>query len=404
MKIVKVCAIAVVISLMGLVQSASSTQPSSFQTIYFFHSGADGGLPESDLLAVGSKIYGTTPAYGGSNSGGTAFAVNLDGSNFQTLHTFGQGPYPDGYYSTAGLTLVGQTLFGTTSYGGANGVGTVFSMNLDGSNYQKLYSFAGTNGESKPTTGLAFANSKLYGTTDLSIFSISPGGSGFQTVHTFNGLTEGDRPSTPIAVGQVLYGTLGAGTIYGGLIYSVNLDGSNFQILHGYTSAGVSTEGGDPTGGLTAVGSKLYGTTQYGGPGSNGTIFSMNLDGSNYQVLHSFNRLTDGSQPVARMTLLGSKLYGTAAGPFQQSGGSVFSINLDGLDFDTLHIFSGGTDGENPLGGLATSGSMLFGTTYSGSTGQGTIFAITVPEPSSLLALTIAMAAGLVRRELRRRS
>ncbi len=43
-----------------------------------------------------------------------------------------------------------------------------------------------------------------------------------------------------------------------------------------------------------------------------------------------------------------------------------------------LHVFSGGSDGVNPLAGLIDVGGTLFGTTSAGGAGNlGTVFAIT---------------------------
>jgi uncharacterized repeat protein (TIGR03803 family) len=67
----------------------------------------------------------------------------------------------------------------------------------------------------------------------------------------------------------VLYGTLGSATP--GAIYSINSDGSNFQILHTFSG----TDGFAAEAKLTAVGSTLYGTTVFGGGTANvGTVFS----------------------------------------------------------------------------------------------------------------------------------
>jgi uncharacterized repeat protein (TIGR03803 family) len=59
--------------------------------------------------------------------------------DLRTLHSF-DNPPAGGGFPEAGLTLVGSTLFGITNKGGADGDGTVFSRNPDGSDYQVLNS------------------------------------------------------------------------------------------------------------------------------------------------------------------------------------------------------------------------------------------------------------------------
>ena len=57
----------------------------------------------------------------------------------------------------------------------------------------------------------------------------------------------------------------------------------------------------------------LYGTTEGGGPGGYGTIYKMNTDGSQFSVLHSFSSVAQGC-PFGGLILVGSQLYGTASG------------------------------------------------------------------------------------------
>ena len=66
----------------------------TFTTLYSFtafdqNSGtnSDGATPESGLIVSGSILYGTTYS-GGDWTGGTVFAVNLDGSGFTNLYSF----------------------------------------------------------------------------------------------------------------------------------------------------------------------------------------------------------------------------------------------------------------------------------------------------------------------------
>ena len=63
-----------------------------------------------------------------------------------------------------------------------------------------------------------------------------------------------------------------------------------FTALHSFS--GVSTDGNYPQAALTAVGSALFGTTAQGGGYSDGTIYSINPNGSGFQLLHSFTDST----------------------------------------------------------------------------------------------------------------
>ncbi len=164
-------------------------------------------------------------------------------------------------------------------------------MNPDGSNYQVLHSFSGQSGDTGVPLGSLIADgSKLYGTESGNshggnIFAVNLDGSNFQSLHSF---TDGSNPQAGlIAVGGVLYGTAAnGGSAQDGTVFSMNPDGTNFQVLHTFT--GALLDGVNPQGALLQVGSLLYGTTKTGGASGDGTIFSMNLDGSNYNVVHSF--------------------------------------------------------------------------------------------------------------------
>src|ERR1035437_10937639 len=68
------------------------------------------------------------------------------------------------YFSLFTLQSKAQ-LWGMTNSGGANNFGIIYSLNLNGSNFQLRYSFDSING-SKPSGGLIKASDgKLYGLT-----------------------------------------------------------------------------------------------------------------------------------------------------------------------------------------------------------------------------------------------
>ncbi len=167
---------------------------------------------------------------------------------------------------------------------------------------------------------------------------------------------------------------------------SVVLTPAVSQVLHSFT--GQPADGGDVDGDLTLVGSTLYGTTSYGGAYNDGTIFSINVNGSGYQVLHSFSgTTTDGLEPLGTLALvdvpgIGLTLYGTTAGGGSHGTGTVFSINTlnnpSNTGFKVLYSF---TDNGEPAAGLLPvlfdGSTLLYGTTvFGGTDSDGTIFSI----------------------------
>jgi uncharacterized repeat protein (TIGR03803 family) len=95
-------------------------------------------------------------------------------------------------------------------------------------------------------------------------------------------------------------------------------------------------------------------------------------------TVHNFSGGSDGSNPVDGL-MMNAKgtLFGTtsAGGPAGQ--GTVFRIAGHGTDI-VLHSFQGGSDGATPNGGLIEdAGGTLFGTTTAGgAAGAGTVFSL----------------------------
>ena len=75
---------------------------------------------------------------------GNIFSIGANGTNFQNLFSFNgtNGDQPHG-----GLTLLGSTLYGMTPYGGAFGDGDIFSIGTNGMGFDDLVDFTGTGGE-----------------------------------------------------------------------------------------------------------------------------------------------------------------------------------------------------------------------------------------------------------------
>src|SRR5581483_1727315 len=345
--------------------------------------------PQAPFLVSSNTLYGTT-AGGGSGGWGAVYKMGTNGSSKTTLHNFSG---PDGMTPVGSLLLSGSTLYGATSAGGANGSGTIFKVNTDGSGFATLYSFSlddtGTNSDgAEPNGGLVISGSTLYGTTGVAgplgwgtLFKISTNGTGFAIVHTFTSGSDGSNPNGGLVLsGSTLYGAAGTGGANNvGTIFKVKTDGTGFTTVHTFSSPTggnpINTEGYNPQGNLLLSGNTLYGTTPIGGANGEGTIYSVQTNGSGLTVVHTFtapNPFTnaDGAIPSPGLVLTGGKLYGTAQQAGFNAGGTIFSVKTNGSSFTTIYNFSlpngnafgaaTNSDGLTPLAGLALSGSTLF--------------------------------------------
>lgn len=364
----------------------------------------DGENPSGSLTLVGPRLYGMTYG-GGNNYYGTIFSLNQDGSDYSFLHHFA-GTYVDGGYPYGSLTLMGSTLYGTTSYGGSNGAyGVAFTINPDASGYEFLHAFGDGNDGKNPYAAPTLVDTMLYGAAAFggtqgcgAIYAMTTNGAGYTLLHEFGSGSDGVYPMARLTHSDgMLYGTTASGGSYdGGIAYRISTNGSGYTLLHEF---GNGNDGRNLYAPLTRVGSKLYGATMFGGSHGNGTLFSMNTDGSHYTTLHSFaGKPNDGSWAFGELTPIGGVLYGTTLLGGQSDKGTVFAIYPDGSGFVVLHSFAGAPDdGENPYyGALTPVGGMLYGLTRMGGVSNfGAIF--TMPyalPPAPVIGVSGNLAFG----------
>ncbi len=384
------------------------------QTLTTLHSftGPDGFAPAGGLILSGQTLCGTTR--NGGSGFGTIFAVKTDGTGFANLYNFTNGS--DGANPFAGLVLSCNTLYGTAANGGSAGTGTIFAINTNGTGFTILHSFTalpslftfppylpnvdGVN----PCAGVILAGSALYGTARSggtvsggnsgsgTVFGINTDGTGFTTIHSFAGGGNGGDPFAGLALtGNTLYGaTLEGGSAGYGTVFAVNLDGTGFTNLHGFSG---QSDGSYPYGAVVLSGNVLYGTANQGGTAESGAVFAVNTDGTGFTNLYRFTGGNDGSDPTGGLILSGNTLYGTAETGGSSDNGTVFAVNTNGTGFTTLYSFTGGNDGSSPFAGLILSDNVLYGTAEAGgSSGYGTVFALSLVPPS----LGIASAGNQV--------
>jgi uncharacterized repeat protein (TIGR03803 family) len=382
----------------------------------------DGANPAAGLALSGGVLCGTT-LNGGSQGAGTVFYMTPDGTNFVAFRSFANAP--DAGNPQGELSVSGGGFFGTTFGGGGKGAGTVFVGQTNGS-VSLLQSFAAMQSDTATNAGgaspgglIALSGGTLYGTTSAggaaangTVFMLTTNGSTFSALHDFSVLDSATGTNADGAVpwgglilsGNKLYGTAAAGGAGGnGVVFSIDTNGGNFTTLHNFAPmdslTATNTDGAMPLGGLALASNTLYGTTFAGGQGGRGTIFSIQTNGLGFTVLHQFAPVdsvtgtnAEGVSPCATLILSSNVLYGTASAGGAGAAGTVFSIDVNGAQFNVLHSFAAvagngtNTDGALPVAPLLRLGNSLYGTTFSAGPGTvGTVFSIPLPTNPAVI-------------------
>ncbi|HEY1681470.1 MAG TPA: choice-of-anchor tandem repeat GloVer-containing protein [Candidatus Tumulicola sp.] len=359
----------------------ASQQSRGSQAYHILHefgdSAGDGTNPTAELINVKGTLYGTT-RNGGANGAGTVYSITKTGEE-KVLYSFSGLAFTsssDGAQPTTRLVNVNGTLYGTTSAGGTHmcgGVtcGTVFSITTSGKE-TVIHSFDySTTDGALPDAGLIDVNGTLYGTTYAggahlcggtycgTVFSITTGGT-VKVLHSFGETNDGMYPEAALLdVGGTLYGTTSDGGKYKrGTVFTVSTAGQE-HVIYSFGATGFH-DGTDPTSALVNAGGTLFGTTEQGGNGSSGTVFSITKFGRQ-NLVYSFNG-SDGSQPIGGVVAVKGVLYGTTFAGGVKNVGSLYSVTKSGEE-NVVHNFSAGS-GKNPISGLLDVGGTLYGTTY----------------------------------------
>ena len=226
---------------------------------------------------------------------------------FDALLTLGGIPRFDLSQGTSGA------LFGATSVGGNDGTSSIFKLNPDGTGFTILLGF------------------------DFFLFHFPP--------FPQQPIAYEANPSGGVIQGTdgTLYGTATAkisGTgIPGGILFRVNADGTDFTVLKEFGNTLSSPQGGL----IQGPDGALYGTTFE-------SVFRLNPDGTDFTVLQNFDYDTTGSGPLAALIQgADGALYGTTSSGGTGGYGTVFKLNLDGTSFSVLMTFDESTTGATAL-------------------------------------------------------
>jgi len=280
------------------------------------------------------------------------------------------------------LTASGSTLYGITPWGGANGGGTLYSFNNTTNTENILHAFGGYGDAEGISGAINVSGSMLYGDAQ------NGGAYGGGAIYSYNLNTNSENVLYSFGGGIPISVTLSGSTLYGltvaGTIFSYNLNTN--------TETNLFSSVGFPEGNLVVSGSTLYGVTS-------GGIYSYNIGTDTLTTLHSFNYSSDGGGTAGYIMLSGSTIYGMTNGGAAYNAGAIFSLNVNTENFTNLHSFNTPTDGGYPTGNLLLVGSTLYGMTPEGGAyGDGTLFSLTVPEPTPLCLLALGSIPLLLRR------
>ena len=367
--------------------------------------GPKGLQPASGLLRAGDgNFYGVT-RHGGARRRGTVYRIT-PGGVITTLVEFTDttgarlGAFP-------GATLIlgpGGKIWGGTEKGGTGyqgGVGTLFSMDLDGGNFVTHVNFGSVAIPGRAPNSLIHASDgNIYGTTFDSggsnssgiFFRYTPGGV-FTLLFQFTGTTglyKGTNPTGPLAEapGGLIYGTTarGGGPANMGSVYSVSTAGTPaFTTQFAFSGSGAANTGRTPHGLLRATDGNFYGVSADGGGLTRGTVYRMT---PGHVVTTLFDASSVGFRPTAALregadgNFYGAGVHQTAT----VAAGAVYKITPAGTVTQLVEFSNIGTQlqaGSYPTDAPLVAGTdgKLYGVTASGGAfAGGTVYRIALND------------------------
>ena len=296
-----------------------------------------------------------------------------------------------------------------------------------------LHSFTGASDGGYPNAGLVIdrgghlygttygggvlrGNCEMYGTGCGTVFELSQRRSAWvlTPLYDFQGGADGALPQVQLTIGPngSLYGTTAEGgnevACFGGCGTVFNLrppQRATANVLGNWGEAQLylfqeDADGLGPLNGplLFDRTGHIFGSTAYGGPNNAGTIYELTPAQGSWieNVIYSFQGGRDGAQPMSGLLQdTAGNLYGTT----YRGGngfGTVYELTPSGSGWTktTVYSFEGINDGQYPIGGLIMdSAGNLFGTTSGGSGGGASIYQL-IPTQSGWSLTTLHYYVG----------
>ena len=257
----------------------------------------------------------------------------IDNTTYVSNIIFGQGDEIDGWYC----------IFNTGEFPNKIRPLQITCSELDPSLEYRIvaYGFAGEPGSEVYNTSVTYENAINITTTNNPLF-VNPCQ---QSYHDFN-ITDGSIPLSIVADETHLYGiTYYGGAENAGVVYKINKDGTNFQVLHEFDN-----NNGNLPRTLKLDNSTLYGITYYSTmyDFDGGTVFSINTDGSNFQVLLDLS--TNEQRLPLDLEIYENKIYYIVQGTDNESAaGNLYSMDFDGSNLTLLKNWESVIERQLPI-------------------------------------------------------
>lgn len=320
------------------------------------------------VSAQGSGLWGMTKE-GGQDNLGTIFRIDLDGSDFQVVHSFDSisGSQPEG-----GLCLAPDgMLYGLTNEDGENDRGTIFRISPTTAIFEKLVDLDVGLGAFPWSSFIVGNDGLLYGSGvgELIRFNTNT-----LVVETF-----GDEYVNEMMVqgsdGWIYGANTSGGASFIGSIF--RLDPATLVTEELYSFGGPDA-GERPYGRLCqAPNGKFYGMTHDGGLYDDGLVYEYDVLTDNFALLALLNGDWNGAKPWSGFIVLGpDKLLAPTALGGSNSLGALLELQPSTGQVSLAHSFVGATEGSLLFGGLvlAADGFVYGMTSLGGSFGKGTIY------------------------------
>lgn len=375
----------------GVIGRLKPATGQTFQVLYNFTGGADGGAPQGLKMTAPGTFYGT--AYGTASGPPVIYKLRQSDSGWVLIPLTSRD-----FSETVNLAPDGSIYAASSGYFSFGSIFTVAPspsvppMAISNWNLMYLHDFDGGSDGCQPNPDFAFDPSgNIYGSTYWGgagnggiVFELTPSAFGWTENVLYSFETENVPYSFERAPLSVIFD--GAGNLYGelqsGQIFELSPSAGGWILQTLYTFDTWS-DGATPDNTLIFDSSgNLYGTTLEGGSYGFGTVFQLTPAPGSWTI-HTLYNFVDFSLSCLRLVIDSSgSLYCSKAQGGAYNQGFIFKLtpSQGGWTATSLHDFTGGSDGGMPYGAdliLDASGNLYGTAQYGGNYGQGVVWEIT---------------------------